>query len=190
MGLVFTWVLFCIFLTGHSRSNSNIWVNAIGHSSVLVLVAQFSVRLFATLWTVAHQAPLSMGFSGQEYCSGLPFPSPADFLTQGSYLGLSLCGQTFENLSHEGNSLMAPGWLKKVTGRKKRKDTEMLKRSHIFVTLVKSFPPFSLSPFPVSHNLLSQVENKNSSSQTKMVITVLVWFKRVGSYCIYKVTVP
>ena len=34
------------------------------------------VRLFATLWTVAHQAPLSMGFSRQEYWSGLPFPSP------------------------------------------------------------------------------------------------------------------
>ena len=34
------------------------------------------VRLFATQWTVAYQAPLSMGFSGQEYWSGLPFPSP------------------------------------------------------------------------------------------------------------------
>ena len=34
------------------------------------------VRLFATPWTVAHQAPLSMGFSRQEYWSGLPFPSP------------------------------------------------------------------------------------------------------------------
>ena len=36
------------------------------------------VRLFATPWTVAHQAPLSMGFSRQEYWSGLPFPSPGD----------------------------------------------------------------------------------------------------------------
>ena len=33
------------------------------------------VRLFATPWTVAHQARLSMGFSRQEYWSGLPFPS-------------------------------------------------------------------------------------------------------------------
>ena len=32
----------------------------------------------ATPWTVAHQAPPSMGFSRQEYWSGLPFPSPAD----------------------------------------------------------------------------------------------------------------
>ena len=36
------------------------------------------VRLFATLWTVAYQAPPSMGFSRQEYWNGLPFPSPGD----------------------------------------------------------------------------------------------------------------
>ena len=36
------------------------------------------VRLFATLWTVAYQAPPSMGFSRQECWSGLPFPSPGD----------------------------------------------------------------------------------------------------------------
>ena len=34
--------------------------------------------LFATPWTVTYQAPLSMGFSRQEYWSGLPFPSPRD----------------------------------------------------------------------------------------------------------------
>ena len=36
------------------------------------------VRFFATLWTVAHQAPPSMGFSRQEHWRGLPFPSPGD----------------------------------------------------------------------------------------------------------------
>ena len=36
------------------------------------------VRVFATPWTVACQAPLSMKFSRQEYWSGLPFPSPED----------------------------------------------------------------------------------------------------------------
>ena len=36
------------------------------------------VQLFATPWTVAYQAPLSMGFSRQLYWSGLPFPSPGD----------------------------------------------------------------------------------------------------------------
>ena len=37
-----------------------------------------SVQLFVTPWTVAYQAPPSMGFSRQEYRSGLPFPSPGD----------------------------------------------------------------------------------------------------------------
>ena len=36
------------------------------------------VQLFATLWTVTHQAPLSMGFAGQEYSTGLPCPPPGD----------------------------------------------------------------------------------------------------------------
>ena len=36
------------------------------------------VWLFATPWTIAHQAPLSMGFSSQEYWSGLPCPPPGD----------------------------------------------------------------------------------------------------------------
>ena len=36
------------------------------------------LRLFATPWTVTYQAPPSMGFSRQEYWSGLPFPSPGD----------------------------------------------------------------------------------------------------------------
>ena len=35
------------------------------------------VRLLATSWTVVHQAPLSMGFSRQEYWSGVPLPSPS-----------------------------------------------------------------------------------------------------------------
>ena len=42
-----------------------------------------SVRLFATPWTVAHQASPSMGFSRQEYWSGLPFPSPGDLPNPG-----------------------------------------------------------------------------------------------------------
>ena len=45
----------------------------------LVKVKSLSgVRLFVTPWTVAYQAPPSMGFSRQEYWSGLPFPSPGD----------------------------------------------------------------------------------------------------------------
>ena len=42
-----------------------------------------SVQLFVTPWTIACQAPLSMGFSRQEYWSGLPHPPPGDLLRPG-----------------------------------------------------------------------------------------------------------
>ena len=41
------------------------------------------VQLFATLWTVAHQTPLSMGFSRHEYWSGLPCPPPGGLADPG-----------------------------------------------------------------------------------------------------------
>ena len=41
------------------------------------------VQLFVTLWALAHQAPLSMGFSRQEYWSGLPCPPPGDLPNSG-----------------------------------------------------------------------------------------------------------
>ena len=47
------------------------------------------VRLLATPWTAAYQAPLSMGFSKQEYWSGLPLPSPKHASTS-AYSGISL----------------------------------------------------------------------------------------------------
>ena len=50
---------------------------------VRVLICFSCVRLFVTLWTVACQAPLSMGFSKQEYWSGLSFPSPGDLPNPG-----------------------------------------------------------------------------------------------------------
>ena len=44
------------------------------------------VWLFVTPWTTDHQAPLSMGFPRQEYCSGLSFPSPGDLSDPGMEL--------------------------------------------------------------------------------------------------------
>ena len=52
------------------------WVNSqIGNGSGLVTKLCLA---FATSWAVAHQTSLSLGFSRQEYWSGLPFPSPGD----------------------------------------------------------------------------------------------------------------
>ena len=42
------------------------------------------VQLFATPWTVTCQAPLPMGFFGQQYWNGLPFPSPGDLPHSGT----------------------------------------------------------------------------------------------------------
>ena len=47
-------------------------------NDVLVQSPFSHVRLCATQWTVAHQAPLPMGFSGQEYWSEFSFPSPGN----------------------------------------------------------------------------------------------------------------
>ena len=51
-------------------------------------------------WTVALQAPLSMEFSRQEYWSGLPFPSPGYFPTQGLNPALLQCKQILYQLSY------------------------------------------------------------------------------------------
>ena len=64
----------------------------------------------ATPWTVARQAPLSMGFSRQEYQSGLPFPPPGGiFPTQGSNPGLPRSKLILCCLSYEGTSISDNG---------------------------------------------------------------------------------
>ena len=90
----FQWTLRIDFCDGFALTNSHTqdnerqcrescrratpWENAV---CVCVLLSR--AGLFVTLWTVAHQAPLSMGFFRQEYWSGLPVPSPGDLLNPG-----------------------------------------------------------------------------------------------------------
>ena len=55
-----------------------------GQQPTLLLLSRFSRdQLCVTLWTAAHQAPLSSGFSRQEYWSGLPFPPPMQPMATG-----------------------------------------------------------------------------------------------------------
>ena len=64
--------------------NSNVGAFNIFQRSLKVKVKFLShVRLFVTQWTIACQAPLSMGFSRQEYWNGLPFLSPGDLPNPG-----------------------------------------------------------------------------------------------------------
>ena len=73
------------------RSIMNISNNVLSHFSC--------VRLFVTLWTVACQTPLSMGFSRQEYWSGFSFPPPGDLPDPGikpmSLMSPALAGGLF-----------------------------------------------------------------------------------------------
>ena len=50
---------------------------------------------FATPWTVAHQAPLFMEFSRQEYWGGLPYPTPGDLPDAGIELTSAMAGRFF-----------------------------------------------------------------------------------------------
>ena len=58
-------------------------INHIGKEYFSHIYFIYDVQLFATSWTVAHQAPLSMEFSRQEYWSRLPFPPPRDLPNRG-----------------------------------------------------------------------------------------------------------
>ena len=59
---------------------------------LLLLLSRFShVRLCATPWTAAQQTPTSLGFSRQEYWSGLPFPSPMHYLYIKSEVNKGTC---------------------------------------------------------------------------------------------------
>ena len=75
-----------------------------GHMYGGGLVAK-SCPTLVTPGTVAHQAPLSMGFSRQEYWSGLPFPSPGDLPDPGINPSLLHCRQILYQLSYEGRHM-------------------------------------------------------------------------------------
>ena len=66
--------LSCTLRNLYIKMDKNWWLIKVGKRSE---VAQ-CLQLFVTPWTVARQAPPSMGYSRQEYCSGLPFPSTGD----------------------------------------------------------------------------------------------------------------
>ena len=75
-----TWQPTPVFLLGESYGQSSL----VGHSPWGGEELEKTEQLTSSsLWTVARQAPLSMGFSRQEYWSGFPFPSP--FFICGSY---------------------------------------------------------------------------------------------------------
>ena len=104
-----------MFKTLSSDVGANTWFGSKDLHKVKVK-SLCCVRLFVTPWTVAHQAPPSMGFSRQEYWSGLPFPSPGDLPDPGikprspafQAEVLTSCGQktkTYNRSNKEKNSI-------------------------------------------------------------------------------------
>ena len=81
----------------------SVWNDRHAWTSLAVAVVQLCPTLLWPPWTIAHQAPLSMGFTRQEYWSRLPFPSPGNHLTQGSKSCLLNRQATTLPLSHQGN---------------------------------------------------------------------------------------
>ena len=82
------------------------------HACVLNHVSR--IRLFTTLWTIAHQVPLSMGFSRQEYWSGLPFPPPGYHSDPrrgpGSLMSPPLAGRSFTTSTTWGATSQSMPW--------------------------------------------------------------------------------
>ena len=85
------------------------WKQPISILEKVKVKSRSRVRLFATPRSVSYQAPLSIGFSRQDYWSVLPFPSPGDLPDPGIDLGLPHCRQTLYHLSHQGS----PSWRRK-----------------------------------------------------------------------------
>ena len=92
------WTLFHIPFSGlvqeiheYCQACSSHWDNRVCMTNVLAcLLSPFShVQLFAILWTAARQAPLSIGFSREEYWSGLPFPPPGESSWPGDWTRIS-----------------------------------------------------------------------------------------------------
>ena len=82
------------------------WFISISVMLLLMLSLLSHVSLFATLWTVAHQAPLSMGFYRQQHWSELPHPPLRIFLIWGSDLFLPHCRQILYCLEPPGRIVL------------------------------------------------------------------------------------
>ena len=80
----------------HQKERAKLLVVVKGRGLLLLFSCSVTSSAFATPWTVACQAPMSTGFSRQEYWSGLPFPSPGDRSDSGIELASpALAGRFF-----------------------------------------------------------------------------------------------
>ena len=89
-----------------SRFGKNISKKYALVSDTVCLYMLSHVRLFVNTWTVAHRAPLSMGFSRQEYWNRLPFLPLGDLPDPGSEpVSLLLCRRILYPVNHQGSPI-------------------------------------------------------------------------------------
>ena len=93
-----------------SFQNAPLYIASIQWGQSLLFSHSAIANSFAAPWTIAHQAPLSLGFPRQEYWSGLPFPSPG-ILIQGSNLCLVHWQAGSLPLSHQAGPVQSVGQL-------------------------------------------------------------------------------
>ena len=144
------------------------------------------VQLFATPWTVAHQAPPSMGFSNQEYWSGLPFPSPGDLPDPGiKYQTQVSCtvGRCFNLWATREALVMALSEIKTNIQKWETKDEPQVNESYkirqIIIkkwnihTYIYTHEPSQNSPTKIKYNRLTQQtkEIKNYICQLRTKLT-------------------
>ena len=111
------------------------------HAKLLICV-----QLFATPWTVVHQAPLSMGFSRQEYWNGLPCPPPGDLPDSGIKPTSLISTRTGRQALYYYHHLGSP------TG-KKMKEWVVITRSDwdLKLQLPTSRSHFCFHPYPLAY---------------------------------------
>ena len=113
------------------------------NQNIVPCVSYCHVRLFATPWTIATQASLSIGFSRQEYWSGLPFPSPGDLPDPGIKSGspvlqadalpteLWVYGNTVLYQETRKASNRKPNFTPKTTGKRGKKNPKLSSRKEV-----------------------------------------------------------
>ena len=97
--------------TKHSHHRTTVWSDCFPHFLEVRAQSASLVQLFATLWAVACQSPLSMGFPRQEYRNRLPFPPPGDLLyakMEPASLWLLHSKGILYSLSHQGSHDLPP----------------------------------------------------------------------------------
>ena len=121
------------------------------HCCCCCWVTQLCPAFLQPPWTVAHQAPLSMGFSRQEYWSGLPFPSPGDLPDPGiKPESAALAGGFFTTEPGKAQTSQ--------TTLKKKKKTNKLQNTPTYVITLQQFPVRNLIPTPIFKNLCYQTD--------------------------------